>query len=60
MVEIEVARSLGILCSLNYVLPKDAIIQLYNLLVRSYFIYGLAVCGSSFSAYVSKLHRQQK
>ena len=59
MVEIEVARSIGILYSLKYLLSKDVLIQLYDILVHSHFIYGLAVCGSTFSAYVSKLHRLQ-
>ena len=59
MVKIEVARSVGILCSLKYLLLKDVLIQLYDILVRSHFIYGLAVCGSAFLAFVSKLHRLQ-
>ena len=59
MVEKEVALSLGILCSLKYILSKDALIQLYDILVHSHFIYGLAVCGSTFSAHLSKLHRLQ-
>ena len=37
------ARSIGILYELKYVLPKDTLLQLYHSLVHSYFIYGLTV-----------------
>ena len=43
MVKIKVARSVGILRKLKYVLPKDSLIQLYHSLVHSYFVYGLTV-----------------
>ena len=59
IVETKVARSNGILFKLKYVLPKDALLQLYHSLLHSYFIYGLTVWGNTFSTYISKLHRLQ-
>ena len=59
MVEIKVARSVGILNKLKYVLPKDALQQLYHSLVHSHFIYGISVWGNTFPTYISKLHRLQ-
>ena len=53
------ARSIRILYKLKYVLPKDALLQLYHSLVHSCFIYGLTVWGSTFPTYISKLHRLQ-
>ena len=46
---------------LKYVLPKDALMQLYHSLVHSYFIYELTVWGSTktFPTYISKLYRLQ-
>ena len=43
MVEIKVARSVGILYKLKHLLPKDVLMQLYPSLVHSYFIYRLNV-----------------
>ena len=59
MVEIKVARSVGILFKLKYVLTKDALMQLYHSLVHIYFIYGHTLCSNTFSACISKLHRLQ-
>ena len=53
------ARSIGILYKLKYVLPKDALLQLYHCLVHLYFIYGLTVWGNTFPTYISELHRLQ-
>ena len=59
MVETKVARSVGILYKLNYVLSKDALKQLYHSLVHSYFTYGLTVWGNTFPTYISKLNALQ-
>ena len=59
IVETKVARSIGILYKLKYVLPKDALLQLYHSLVHLYFTYGHTVWGNTFPTYISKLHRLQ-
>ena len=59
IVETKVARSIGIFYKLEYVLPKDAVLQLSHSLVHSYFTYGLTVWGNTFPPYISKLHKLQ-
>ena len=59
MVDIKVARSVGILYKLKNVLTKDPLMQLYHSFVHSYFIYELTVWGNAFLTYISKLHRLQ-
>ena len=59
IVKTKVARSIRILHKLKYVLPKDALLQLYHSLVLSYCIYGLTVWGNTFPTYISKPHRLQ-
>ena len=59
VVETKVARSTGILYKQKYVLPKDALLQLYHSLVHSYFIYGLTAWGNTFPTYISKPRRLQ-
>ena len=53
------ARTIGILYKLKYVLSKDALLQLYHCSAHSYFIYGLTVWGNTFPTYNSKVHRLQ-
>ena len=43
IVETKVARLIKIIYELKYILPKDALLQLYHSLVHSLFIYGLTV-----------------
>ena len=59
LVEIKVARSVGILYKLKYFLPKDALMQLYPSLVHLYFIYMCFLCGLMHSQLISKLDRLQ-
>ena len=54
IVETKVARSVGILYKLKYVLPKDAQMQLYHCLERLYFSMSLQCgqCGNTFPTYI--------
>ena len=48
MVEIKVARSVGVLYKLKYALTKGALMQLYHSAVYSYFIFGFTALGNTF------------
>ena len=55
ILEVKIARSVGILNKLKYFLPSSALLNLYYALIHSHFNYGLAVWGSSYPTYLSKL-----
>ena len=55
ILEVKIARSVGILNKLKYFLPSLALLKLYYALIHSHFNYGLAVWGSTYPTYLNKL-----
>ena len=48
ILELKIARSVGILNKLKYFLPSSALLKLYYALIHSHFNYGLAVWESTY------------
>ena len=57
--ETKIARVVGILYKLKYLLPENAMLNLYYALVHSNHIYGILVWGNTFPSYLSKLSKLQ-
>ena len=55
ILELKIARSVGILNKLKYFLPSSALLKLYYALIHSHFNYGLAVWGTTYPTYLNKL-----
>ena len=51
----KIARSVGILNELKFVLPSLALLKLYDSLIHSHFNYGLVVWGSTYPTHLNKL-----
>ena len=52
-------KAVGIICKLNFVLPKDALIKLYYALFHPHLFYGLVIWGSTYSSYLMKISTLQ-
>ena len=57
--ETKIARAVGILFKLKYLLPESAMLNLYYDLVHSNLIYGILVWGNTFLSYLTKLSKLQ-
>ena len=57
--ETKIARAVGILFKLKYLLPESAMLNLYYALVHSNLIYGILVWGNTFLSYLTKLSKLQ-
>ena len=55
ILEVKIARSVGILNKLKYFLPSSALLKLYYALIHSHFNCGLAVWESTYPTYLNKL-----
>ena len=55
ILEVKIARSVGILNKLKYFLPSSGLLKLYYALIHSHFNYGLAVWGTTYPTYLNKL-----
>ena len=55
ILEVKIARSVGILNKLKYFLPSSALLKLYCALIHAHFNYGLAVWESTYPTYHNKL-----
>ena len=59
ILEANLSEAVGIICKLKFVLPKDALIQLYYALFHSYLLYGLVIRGSTYPFYLMKISTLQ-
>ena len=50
--ETNLSKAVGIICKLKFVLPKDALIKLYNALFHPHLLYGLVIWGSTYPSYL--------
>ena len=57
--ETKIARAVGILYKLKYLLPESAMLNFYYALVHSNLIYGILVWGNTFPSYLTKLSKLQ-
>ena len=46
------SKAVGIICKLKFVLPKDALIKLYNVLLHPHLLCGLVIWGSTYPSYL--------
>ena len=53
----KIARAVGILYELKYLLPEIALLNLYCALAHSNLIYGILVLGNTFPSYLTKLRK---
>ena len=60
ILETNLSEAVGIVCKLKFVLPKDALIQLYYALFHLYLLYGLVIRGSTYPSYLMKISTLQK
>ena len=56
--ETKIARAVGVLHKLKYLLPENTMLNLYYALVHSNLIYGILLWGNTFPSYVSKLQNK--
>ena len=59
VLEVKVARSVGILCKLKHVLPRKTLLQLYHALIHPLLTYGIIIWGATFSSFLTKLKTLQ-
>ena len=59
VLEVKVARSVGILCKLKHVLPRKTLLQLYHALIHPLLAYGIIILGATFSSFLTKLKTLQ-
>ena len=57
--ENKIARAVGILYKLQYLLPESAMLDLFYALVHSNLNYGILGWGNTFSTYLTKLSKLQ-
>ena len=57
--ETKIARAVGILYKLKYLLPEIAMLNLYYALVHSNLIYEIFVWGDTVSSYLTNLRKLQ-
>ena len=57
--ETKIARAVGILYKLKYLLLESAILNLYYALAHSILIYGILVWGNTFPSSLTKLSKFQ-
>ena len=57
--ETKIARAVGILYKLKYLLLESAILNLYYALAYLILIYGILVWGNTFPSYLTKLSKFQ-
>ena len=55
--ETKIARAVGILYKIKYLLPESAMVNLYFALVHSNLIYGILVWGNAIPSYLTKLSK---
>ena len=60
ILETNLSKAAGIICELKFVLPKNALIQLYYALFHSYLLCGLVIRGSTYPSYLMKISTLQK
>ena len=60
ILQTNLSEAVGSICKLKFVLPKDALIQLYYALFHSYLLYGLVIRGSTYPSYLMKINTLQK
>ena len=58
--ETKIARAVGILYKLKYLLPESAMLNLYYALVRSNLVYGILLWGNTFPSNLTKLSKIAK
>ena len=59
LLENKVAKAIGILSKLRYLLPSSRLLLLYHALVQPHTLYALPLWGSSFPSYLNKMQRLQ-
>jgi len=55
--ETKIAKSVGILSKLRFLLPKSTLRLLYYALIHPHLLYALPVWGSTFPTFLTKLQR---
>ena len=60
ILETNLSKVVGIICKLKFVLPKDALIQLYYALFPSHLLYVRVIRGSTYPSYLMKISTLQK
>ena len=59
VLEVEVARSVGILCKLKHVLSRKTLLQLCHALIHPLLTYGIIIWWVIFSSFLTKLKTLQ-
>ena len=59
LIEMKIARSVGILNKLKHYLNKPSLKKLYHSLISSHINYGLLVWGTTYPSYLTKLIKLQ-
>ena len=59
VLEVKVARSVGIMCKLKQVLPRKTLLQLYHALIHPLLTYGIIIWGATFSSFLTMLKTLQ-
>ena len=55
----KIARSVGILNKLQFILPPPTLLLLYYFFIHPHLLFGLPICGSSCPTYLAKLQQLQ-
>ena len=59
LLEHKISRTMGILSKLRLILPQNALLKIYYVLIHSQLTYGLIIWGSTFPSYLHKLQSLQ-